>query len=175
MSKAATRLPRRFFEASEQERRVPVSVVWELTAACDLGCAHCGSRAGRRMAAELDTAECLQLIDEMAALGVRDVGLIGGEVYLRKDWLQIIRAVRAAGMDCSLQTGGRHMTAERAGAAVEAGVQSIGVSVDGLRETHDQLRGVRGSFDRAIELLSTLRALPIQASVNTQINRLSMP
>lgn len=127
------------------------------------------------MPRELNTDQCLALIEELAALGVRDVGLIGGETYLRKDWLDIIRGIRAAGMDCSLQTGGRNMTADRVSAAVDAGIQSIGVSIDGLKETHDFLRGVRGSFDRAVELLANLQRHPIQASVNTQINSLSMP
>ncbi len=168
-------LPRRFATGNDQAARVPVSVVWEITAACDLGCLHCGSRAGRRIARELDTAECMTLIDELAALGVRDIGLIGGETYLRKDWLQIIRAIRAAGMDCSLQTGGRNMTVERVDAAIAAGIQGIGVSIDGLEATHDHLRGLVGSFARTMDLLACLRDRSIEASVNTQINRLSMP
>jgi MoaA/NifB/PqqE/SkfB family radical SAM enzyme len=71
-------LPRRFVTESDQLGRVPVGVVWELTSACDLGCKHCGSRAGRRLRSELSTSECLDFVDQLAALGVRDVGLIGG-------------------------------------------------------------------------------------------------
>jgi MoaA/NifB/PqqE/SkfB family radical SAM enzyme len=76
----------------------------------------------------------------MAELGVKEVTLIGGEAYLRDDWLDLIRAVRGHGMDCSVTTGARAMTRERARGAREAGLQSISVSVDGLRGTHDALR-----------------------------------
>src|ERR1044071_6396545 len=75
--------------------------VWELTLRCDLACAHCGSRAGRTRPEELDTAECLDLVGQMAAMGVVEVSVIGAEAYLRDDWLQIVRAIRDAGMRCS--------------------------------------------------------------------------
>jgi radical SAM protein with 4Fe4S-binding SPASM domain len=169
-----TELPRRFLDEADQRARIPVSVIWELTSACDLGCMHCGSRAGTRRRDELTTQECLALVDQIAALGARDVGLIGGETYLRRDWIEIIRAIRANGMDCSLQTGGRNMTDAKLADAKEAGLQGMGVSIDGLRETHDRLRGVKGSFDAAMGLIGRLERFEITVSVNTQINRLSM-
>src|SRR5215831_2744198 len=108
----------------------PTYAVWELTLKCDLACGHCGSRAGRTRPDELDTAECLDLVAQMAALGVVEVSVIGGEAYLRDDWLTIVRAIRAAGMRCSMTTGGRGMTADLARAAAEAGLQSTSVSID---------------------------------------------
>ena len=122
-----------------------------------------------------DTAEGLKLIADIAELGCRDVGLIGGEAYLRKDWLQLIAAVRANGMDCTLQTGGRNMSEERVAAAAAAGLQGVGVSIDGLREVHDELRGVPGSFELAMAALKRVTAHGMAASVNTQINAKSMP
>src|ERR1700722_15026038 len=68
----------------------PSYVVWELTLACDLACHHCGSRAGRARPDELTTDECLELADQIAALGANEVTLIGGEAYLRDDWGDII-------------------------------------------------------------------------------------
>src|ERR1700745_4376755 len=74
-----------------QDRRghVPVHVVWEITLACNLKCGHCGSRAGKRRANELSTAECLDVVRQLAAAGTREITLIGGEAYLRRDWLEI--------------------------------------------------------------------------------------
>ena len=63
---------------------------------------------------------------------------------------------------------------ERAKAARAAGVQSVSVSIDGLRETHDMLRGVRGSFDAAMAAMGNLREAGIPISANTQINRFSL-
>jgi radical SAM protein with 4Fe4S-binding SPASM domain len=110
----------------------------------------------------------------MADLGVLEVTVIGGEAYLRDDWLEIIRAIRAAGMQCTMTTGGRGMTPERAQAAAEAGLQSASVSIDGSEATHDRLRGVAGSHRAALQATRNLRAAGVPVSVNTQINRLSM-
>ena len=154
---------------------VPVHVVWELTLACDLKCRHCGSRAGAKRAGELATAECLDVVSALARLGAREVTLIGGEAYLRGDWIEIVRAVRAHGMRCTMQTGGRNLNEARLSAAVEAGLQGIGVSIDGLAPLHDELRGVVGSFDKAIGTVRAARAHGIGVGVNTQIGARTMP
>jgi Y-X(10)_GDL-associated radical SAM protein len=154
---------------------VPVNVVWEITLACDLKCLHCGSRAGQKRETELTTAECLDVVSSLARLGAREVSLIGGEAYLRDDWIEIVHAVRAHGMRCTIQTGGRNLTEARLSAAVDAGLQAIGVSIDGLGPLHDELRGVAGSFKKAIAALRLARAYKIGVGVNTQIGARTLP
>ena len=73
-----------------------------------------------------------------------------------------------------MTTGGRQMTPERARAVKAAGIQSVSVSVDGLEETHDALRGVRGSYRAAMEAMANLRAAGVWVSANTQIGRTSL-
>jgi MoaA/NifB/PqqE/SkfB family radical SAM enzyme len=70
--------------------------VWELTLQCDLACRHCGSRAGRKRPDELSTEEALDLVRQMAELGTKEVTLIGGEAYLREDWVTVAKAIRDA-------------------------------------------------------------------------------
>ena len=152
----------------------PVYAVWEVTLKCDLACRHCGSRAGRARPDELSTAEALDLVSQMAALGVREVTLIGGEAYLRDDWLQIVRAVRGHGMQCTMTTGGRGVTGALARDARDAGIQGASVSVDGLRATHDHIRALDGSFDLAIRALRAFRDAGLPTSSNTHINRLNL-
>lgn len=156
-------------------RNVPIYVVWEITLACDLKCLHCGSRAGAKRTNELTTAECIEVVSALARLGTREVTIIGGEAYLRRDWIEIVRAVTEHGMRCTMQTGGRNLSEGRLTAAIEAGLQGIGVSVDGLAPLHDELRGVAGSFDKAIEALRLARRHGIPAGVNTQIGARTMP
>jgi len=161
--------PNRFLTRLDRSASRPVHAVWEITLACDLKCGHCGSRAGKARTKELSTEECLQVVAELAALGTREVTLIGGEAYLRRDFAQIIAAVRAAGMQCTLQSGGRNLNDARIAAAVEAGLTAAGISLDGTRALHDELRGVRGSFDAAVAALHRLREHGLPTSVNTQI------
>ncbi len=153
------------------ERWRPNYAVWEITLACDLACRHCGSRAGRARPDELTTEECLDLVDQMADLGVKEVTMIGGEAYLREDWLDIARHVRKRGMICTVTTGGRGLTRDRVFAAKEAGIQAFSVSVDGLRESHDALRAAQGSHEAALAALSYIKESGLRSSVNTQINR----
>jgi radical SAM protein with 4Fe4S-binding SPASM domain len=152
----------------------PILAVWEITLACDLACGHCGSRAGRARPDELSTAEALDLVDQLGELGVIEVVLIGGESYLREDWLQIIARIAERGMEPLLTTGGRGMTRERARAAKQAGLLSASVSFDGMEATHDLQRGVKGSWAAALEAIRNLREADVLISANTQINTLSM-
>jgi len=163
-------------EARSQDRGWrPIYAVWELTLKCDLACRHCGSRAGRPRPDELTTEECLDLVRQMAEMGVLEVTVIGGEAYLKDGWLAIVAAIRQAGMQCSMTTGGRGMTVERARGAAAAGLQSASISIDGREATHDRLRGVAGAYHGAVAAAANLRAAGVPISVNTQINKLSMP
>jgi radical SAM protein with 4Fe4S-binding SPASM domain len=149
----------------------PTWAIWELTLACDQKCAHCGPRAGHKRPRELDTEECLQVVRELADLGCGEVVLIGGEAYLRSDFILIIRAIREAGMACTMTTGGLNLTDERVDAMLEAGISSVTVSIDGLEATHDALRGVPGSWQRAFAALRRVKARGGRFACNTQINQ----
>ena len=70
--------------------------VWEITLACDLGCKHCGSRAGKAREDELSTEECLDVVRQLAEMGMLEVTLIGGEAYLREDWDIIAGSTKSA-------------------------------------------------------------------------------
>jgi radical SAM protein with 4Fe4S-binding SPASM domain len=149
----------------------PQYAVWEVTLRCDLACRHCSSRAGRARPDELTTAEALDLVDQLADLGVLEVTLIGGEAYLREDWLDIIRAIRRRGMECTMVSGGRGLTRDRARAAKDAGLMSVSISIDGEEATHDALRGAKGSHSAALAAMGHLAGEGVQVSANSQIGR----
>jgi radical SAM protein with 4Fe4S-binding SPASM domain len=161
---------RRILPLAPGERPRPRLAVWELTLACDQRCIHCGPRAGARRPDELSTEEALALVAELAAAGVGEVVLIGGEAYLRDDFILVIRAIREAGMDATMTTGGYNLTPARAEAMVEAGIRSVSVSIDGLEESHDRVRATPRSWQRAFAALRNLRRAGSQIAVNTQIN-----
>jgi radical SAM protein with 4Fe4S-binding SPASM domain len=148
--------------------------VWEITLKCNLACSHCGSRAGDARPDELSTEEAVDLARQLAEVGIREVTLIGGEAYLRPDWLTIVEAIASNGMVPTMVTGGLGISAHLAGKMAAAGLVSVSLSVDGLAATHDKLRGVPGSWKAAFRALGHLRAAGVQVSANTQINRRSM-
>ena len=153
----------------------PLYCVWEITLQCDLGCKHCGSRAGKARPDELTTQECFDVVHQLADMGVREVTLIGGEAYLRDDWHLIAKEATRLGLVCGMTTGARNLTQERVDQAVDAGMRTISISLDGLEKTHDALRGAKGAWRSAMEASERISASPIRLATNTQINRLSMP
>lgn len=165
----------RQLEAADFAAPHPVYCVWELTLACDLGCRHCGSRAGKARPDELTTEQCLDVVDELADLGVREVTLIGGEAYLRRDWDRIAAAIRDRNMRCSITTGARNLSPDRVQKAVDAGVDGISISIDGLEQTHDAQRGVKGSWRAAVDAARRVAKTSMRLGFNSQINQLSLP
>ncbi|MBX3183115.1 MAG: radical SAM protein [Polyangiaceae bacterium] len=151
----------------------PAYVVWELTLRCDHACAHCGSRASKARPDELSTEEALRVVSELAALGAREVVLIGGEAYLHSGFLQVVQALAEAGIHPTLTTGGRGVTAELARAMHQAGLLQVSVSVDGLQATHDRMRRLTGSFRYATAALEHCREAGIRITANTNVNRLN--
>jgi nif11-class peptide radical SAM maturase 3 len=155
-------------------RRISYAV-WEITLKCNLACQHCGSRAGHERTDELSTEEALDLVRQMADIGIKEVTLIGGEAFLRSDWLDIAQAITDAGMVCGMTTGGYGITLETAQKMKAAGIRVVSVSVDGLEATHDRLRGRQGSWQWAFKTMNHLKEAGIHFGCNTQINRLSGP
>ncbi|MEX1369104.1 MAG: radical SAM protein [Nannocystaceae bacterium] len=165
---------RYFSQRKAAQRPAPTYAVWELTLACDQRCSACGPRAGKARSDELSTAEALDVVEQLAQMGVGEVTLIGGEAYLRDDVLFVIRRIRERGMKATMTTGGLTLTRARAEALVEAGIELVSVSIDGLEATHDALRGTKGGWRRAIEALRHVKACGARIAANTQINRQTM-
>lgn len=162
-------------QATAQHRRTSYAV-WEITLKCNLKCCHCGSRAGETRDEELSTEEALDMVSQLADVGINEVTLIGGEAFLRPDWLQIARAITDHGMVATMTTGGYGINLVTARRMKEAGIVRVSVSIDGLEETHDFQRGRKGSWRQAFRTIGHLREVGgIVVGCNTQINRLSAP
>jgi radical SAM protein with 4Fe4S-binding SPASM domain len=154
-----------------EEPQHPAFVVWELTLRCDHACRHCGSRAGAPRRDELSTSEALDVVRQLAEMGAREVVLIGGEAYLHEGFLELIAALRGAGIAPTMVTGGLGITAGLARDLARAGIELVSVSIDGLEAAHDQLRAP-GSFAAATAALAHLRAAGITTGCNTSLHRL---
>ena len=161
--------------AEDQRRNTPVYVVWETTLQCNHACAHCGSRASPQATRpkELTTGELFQVADKLAAMGTREVTLIGGEAYLRDDICELVAHLKGHGMRVTMQTGGRGLSQKLCERLVEAGMSAIGVSLDGPATVHDQLRASPGSHLWGLRALKNAREAGLITTSNIQINRLN--
>jgi AdoMet-dependent heme synthase len=153
----------------------PLMFYYEVTLACDLVCKHCRASAQERPHPdELSTAQAKALLDQVAGFPRRPTPVFtGGDPLKRGDLLELIRHAVAAGLQPALTPSATPLATFEAFERVrEAGVRSLGISLDGVdAATHDAFRGVTGSFDRTLEMLGFARSLEMAVQVNTTITR----
>ncbi len=112
---------------------------------------------------ELTMEEMKGFVDDLRNV-TRDpifIHLIGGEALLRKDLMELVAYIRHRGLNSSITTNGYYIDEEMAKRIATSRLTGIFLSLDGFKEeTHDYLRGVKGSHKRvmnAIELLDKYR------------------
>ncbi len=148
----------------------PFVIGWELTLACDLRCAHCGSSAGSPRGRELSTMEALDLCEQFPALLVQEVDFTGGEPLLRNDWAEIATRLIALGIPTNLLTNGLALNAETLAQMKEVGISGLGISLDGLETTHDSIRNRKGSFAAVLRSIELIQGAGIPLNVITTVN-----
>ena len=133
-------------------RRPPGPVViWNLVRRCNLTCKHCYSiSADRDFPGELSTDEACAVMDDLRAFGVPVLILSGGEPLLRHDLFELSARARRMGFYVGLSTNGTLIDAAMSARIAAVGYDYVGISLDGLRATHDRFRRLDGAFDAAL-------------------------
>ena len=153
----------------------PFILFWEITRACALTCKHCRAEAQPRPNPnELNHAESIDLIDQVADLGPVMFVLTGGDPMLRKDLFELIDySAKQRGLHTSLSPAATELLLRTDFHALkEAGIQRISLSLDGAtRESHDAFRGLTGTFDRTVRAFEMAREAGIPVQVNTTIHK----
>jgi radical SAM protein with 4Fe4S-binding SPASM domain len=144
------------------EKHRPLSVHFDLTYRCNERCVHCYLDHDDH--GELTTAECLNVLDELARAGTLFLTFSGGEIFLRSDLFEILSAARRLHFDISLKSNALLVTPERAARLREFGVRRVQISVySHVSAVHDAITKVRGSLER------TLAAIPILLEHGLQV------
>jgi heme d1 biosynthesis radical SAM protein NirJ len=127
-------------------------VIWNLIRRCNLTCKHCYSiSADRDFPGELSTAEVFTVMHDLKAFGVPVLILSGGEPLLRGDIFDVSRRAKEMGFYVGLSTNGTLIDEHNIARIVAVGYDYLGISIDGLRETHDRFRRLAGAFDASMK------------------------
>ncbi|MFC1474421.1 12,18-didecarboxysiroheme deacetylase [bacterium] len=162
-------LPSHLLQFSEDKKPV---VVWNMGRRCNLKCVHCYSQShDQEYTGELSTDQGRALIDDLAQFGSPVILFSGGEPTLRKDLLELANHAVSQGMRAVISTNGTRINDELARKLKEVGLSYVGVSLDGLRETNDKFRGVKGAFDRALEGIRACKRVGIKVGLRFTINK----
>jgi radical SAM protein len=157
--------------------RAPFVIAWELTRACAYSCAHCRADAQpRRHPDELDTAQAIAVVDDLAGFGTRPIlVLTGGDPLMRRDVFAIAAHAERRGLRVALTpTATALTTAARMVEARSVGVKRVAFSLDAPQAAlHDRFRGFSGSFDRTIAGIAAAKAARLPLQINTTVCRLN--
>jgi radical SAM protein with 4Fe4S-binding SPASM domain len=159
--------------------RVPLQVSIEVTRRCPLECLHCynnlpmGDMDARRR--ELSKEEHFRVLDELAEMGCFWLLYTGGEIFARKDFLEIYTYAKKKGFLITLFTNGTILTEQIADYLAEWPPFAIEITLYGrTRETYEALTATPGSYDRCLRGIKLLkeRGLPLKLkTVPTSVNK----
>ncbi|WP_135605132.1 12,18-didecarboxysiroheme deacetylase [Methanococcoides sp. NM1] len=163
------RLPSHLLQFSKDKKPV---VVWNMTRRCNLRCVHCYAHAKDiEFKDELTTEQGKELIDDLAEFGSPVMLFSGGEPLMRKDLPELAEYAISRGMRAVISTNGTLIDEETAKTLKEIGLSYVGISIDGVRETNDKFRGMKGAFDAAMEGLRNCRKEGIKVGLRFTINK----
>ena len=141
-------------------REHPLQIIsWEATRRCNLRCVHCGSPSEEvNLKDELSTDEIVAAFEEIAhdfdMSRFRHINITGGEPFVRKDLLDVLHAISKWPFyrNIDIQTNGVFIS-DNPGVLDDLkqyGVTGLGISIDGIEESHDSFRGISGCWKKAV-------------------------
>lgn len=132
----------------------------EMTNLCNERCLHCGSRCGEAPPEGMLTGEEIKAFLKKTAeqFDIREIQLCvtGGEPLLREDFFDIMDYACSLGYNWGMTSNGTLIDKEKALLLKKAGLRTVSISLDGLRDTNDWFRQTKGGFDRAVEGIKNL-------------------
>jgi radical SAM protein with 4Fe4S-binding SPASM domain len=153
-------------------QRLPTDATIEVTRRCPLECAHCYNNLpmadAEARSTELSYEEHCRILDELADAGCLWLLFTGGEIFARKDFLDIYTYAKRKGFLITLFTNGTMITPRIADYLVEWPPFAIEITLYGrTRETYEKLTGVPGSYDRCLSGINLLRERNLPLKLKT--------
>ena len=139
------------------EAQEPTKVDVFLTERCNLRCQFCNYASTPMGAAEHEMSDkkIMEIIEEICAMNIKIFGVLGGEPFLRKHiLLEAMEKIKKHGISGSMVTNGTLINKKDVERIVKMEWDLIRFSIDGLKDTHDRLRGVKGCFDKVMSTIA---------------------
>ena len=149
----------------------PTSVDLFITSRCNLNCVHCFSGTEDQVAHELSIEEVESVLDQLEKLGVLELRINGGEPLLHPRIDEILMTLKHRRLRTVILTNGTQLDEEKARLLEESGVTPTISVDDSYAEGHDLFRGVKGSFQGAIEALKLLQRNGVQYGINCCLHK----
>jgi MoaA/NifB/PqqE/SkfB family radical SAM enzyme len=151
----------------------PLHMTVALTYQCGLRCVHCYADSPRTEdRRELTTEEIKSVIRQARRMGLLQIIFSGGEPLMREDITELIRYARSLGLITRANTNGWLLDKYYVAKLKEAGLAQCGVSIDDADpDEHDRLRGLPGSYQKALEGIHNLQEAGIHCQILTYASK----
>jgi len=127
------------------------TITVRVTKACNLRCLQCYSISGKKLKDELSLKEIKKIIEQAKELGAVRIFFTGGEPFIRPDILDILRYADDNKFAICISTNGTLLNKDTINFLKSLKhLRTLQISIDGLQETHDLIRGVKGTFGKAV-------------------------
>ena len=150
----------------------PLAVTFNLTNLCNLKCPHCYQDASAsKTSNEVSTKEIFSIIYQLSQFGVMGMLYGGGEPLMHPDIFKILRFTIKLGLFANLSTNGTLITEKIAQKIKDTGVSRVTISLDGIEETHDKMRGKTGTFQRTLQGIKNCKAVGMETGIATTLTK----
>jgi radical SAM/SPASM domain protein of ACGX system len=153
---------------------------WHVTARCNEECQHCYAKSSAdlspQLEQELSVGKDLRVLSSFDRL-LKGNGLLGrinitgGDPLLKDGVIEIIKAARSRNIKVGILGNPGLLDIDKALELKDAGVFRYQLSIDGLRDTHDRLRGRPGHFDDTLEALKVLKEAGLPSVVMFTVSK----
>ena len=148
---------------------------WECTTRCNLHCRHCGSDCtvqSRDPDMPIDVfLRALETVPVKERVPGFTVVLTGGEPLLRPDIDNVVTSIRKRGVGVGMVSNGYFYNEEMHARMIKAGLGALTISMDGLEDSHNWMRGHKGSYERALKAISLAAHSRLNFDVVTCVNK----
>ena len=154
----------------------PYDVAWAVTSRCNLDCPHCSINAGANTTIddELTTEEGFSLIEDVAKLGPVKFVFTGGEIFVCKDIFELLEYAASYDMMIEVATNGILVDENVARRLKEIGVYEAAISMDGIGEAHDNFRGIKGTFEKAVRSIKACKKAGLKVHFHTTMSKMNL-
>ena len=152
----------------------PFVVQFELTKICPLKCLHCYNNSGTARTTELSTIEVFTVLNKIKKMGVKRILLTGGEPTSRADIADIIKYASKGLLAVVVVSNGYHFSERLIDEILKCGNVVVQISLDGTEKNHNYIRGVRDSYQKAIDSISLLVSKGIPVMVAFTFNEINI-
>jgi len=146
-----------------------------ITNKCNLKCNFCSRNASKENSTFMSPETINSLLKSAKRISPEkfdSISLTGGETLLHPLFWEIVDVCRRYPQaDILLTTNGTLITEDIAEKMKERKIRRVGTSIDGPKEIHDRIRGVKGAFEKTIKAIEILESKGIETDVKTTVTK----